>query len=59
MKRTYTHIALLVATLIPILLVMSLLYMLGMATLEDKPRSFTRRSGRIDVQPVCADLLTI
>ena len=40
MQRTYTRIALLVATLVAILLVMSLLYMLGMEHLEDKPRSF-------------------
>ena len=40
MLRTYTRIALLVATFIAVLLVMSLLYMLGMAHLEDKPRTF-------------------
>ena len=40
MPRSYFRIALLVAAPIAVLLVMSLLYMLGMAHLEGKPRTF-------------------
>lgn len=38
--NTYRRLAMLVGTLILILLVMSALYMLGMAVLENKPRTF-------------------
>ena len=40
MPRSYGRVALLLAAPIAVLLAMSLLYMLGMAHLEDKPRTF-------------------